>query len=206
VAEARVTQAGAYVELTGTAILVTQAGAYIEIVRAQINVSQASAYVEIVRPQINVSQAGAYVELISVSLIGPGTRIIYDDIDITEHVHSFQLEAAISQFEVTSLAVADSTHRYVGGLAKWRLALQGWYSGAWDRTMMPDAVANGAPKSAAVLVQAPHPAHAVGARVRYDWPALRARIAAANITGAPHDALAWDAELILSGAPDRTVD
>ena len=196
-----ITQFGAYAEVDGEIILVTQFGVYAELEKTELRVTALGAYAELVKTEIRATLLGAYAELeeSGEAPIGPGTRVIYDGQDITVYVHQFQLEAAVNQFELTNLAVADHTQRKGIGLAKWRLALRGWYHHTWDGLMMADAVNHAPRKPVQVRVQ-----DHTGVTVIYAWD--KASIARVGIGAKIDAALGYDAELLLNGRPDRTVD
>lgn len=64
-AEARVTKAGAYVEVLDAQVNVTKAGIYLELINNQVRVTQAGAYVEILETQgVRATALGAYIELV----------------------------------------------------------------------------------------------------------------------------------------------
>jgi len=183
--EARITQAGVYVETSANQIDVTQAGVYVETSANQIDVTQAGVYVEILLPPTEA---------------GPGVWVIYDGIDITEYVHSVKLEASINQWDATDFASTGT--EFGSGLAKWKLPLTGQWEPDWDDTIMPDAVTPlTTPKTVTVYFW--H--RPTAKRVEYTWH-NGGVIKEAGINGAIDSAIGWGLELVLAGAPNRTAD
>ena len=200
-AQVNVTQVGTYAELEGAAASVTVLGVYAEIQKTELRATVLGIYAELVKTEIRATILGIYAELElgGAPPIGPGTRVIYDGQDITVYVHEFQLEAAINQINLMNLAVADHTERKGIGLAKWRLALRGWWHHTWDGLVMADAVNHASRKPVQVRVQ-----DYTGVTVIYAWD--KASIARVGIGTKVDEALGYDAELLLSGRPTRTVD
>lgn len=180
--EARVTQAGVYQELDGDSIRITQAGVYAEY----------DPY------ELRTTQAGVYVEL-KVKPDKPYATVVYNNTDISEWVNSASLEAAISNINANDFASTDSES--IAGIPKWRIALTGLYDSEIDGHMLPEVItADGSQKTAAIQLHDQY-----GVTVQYLW-ASAANIKQVSVDAKLFDATKWQMELVLSNAPERTVD
>jgi len=181
--QARITQAGVYVETSGDDARITQAGVY----------------VETSEPGLRITQAGVYVETQIPPAALTSGWVVYDNVDISAYVHSIRLEAAIDQWDARSFASTGG--EWGSGLAKWRLPLKGHWAPEWDGTVMPDVVTPpDTPKDVRVyFLHRP-----TNTYVQYEWLAGGV-IKQANVGGRYDDAIGWELELVLAGAPTRTV-
>ena len=181
-AQARTTQAGAYQELDSEAVRITQAGVYQELDPFQLRITQAGVYVEL-SPSLDVD----YV------------FVSYDNHDITEWAHSASLDAAITNINVNDFASVATES--IAGMPKWRIVLQGFYDSTIDGYLLPEVIAaTGEPKTAAIRFR-----DRANHEVEYKW-VLAANIKDISVDAAMFDATKWQTELVLSNAPERTVD
>ena len=196
--EARTTQAGVYQEQEGESLRTTQAGVYQDLDSESVRITQAGVYQELDPFQLRITQAGVYVEY-SPSLDVDYIFVSYDNHDITEWVHSASLDAAINNIDVNDFA--SSAKESMAGMPKWKIVLQGHWDSIIDGYLLPEVIAaTGEPKTAAIRFR-----DRANHEVEYKWT-LAANIKDISVDAAMFDATKWQTELILSNAPERTMD
>jgi hypothetical protein len=130
--------------------------------------------------------------------IKSATNVIvnYNAQDITQYLSSSDLQATLNQLDVTDLA--STGKEFLTDVAEWRIRFDIWWQKALDDIIGPDIVTPGTKRTAFITYE-----DGVNT-VKYTWT-TNAEIGSLSITAAANAPISGNAELILSGAPVRTV-
>lgn len=197
-AESRVTQAGAYVEVGDTQTAVTQGLVYVETgPRERVRATQGGVYVELgIKSETRASQAYIYNELCH-RIYRQCTRIWYNGVEITEYTYGLDIAAQAGRADIRTLCSTGTA--YVSLPAEWELTLGGMWAMVVDNQLGADLVAGEAWRKVQILFEQP-PHYSIW----YEWP--RAQMRRYQIDAAPASGVEWAAGLIFDENLRRTWD
>jgi hypothetical protein len=121
--------------------------------------------------------------------------VSFNGTDITAYCRKADLDAAISQIDVTNLA--STATETIASDPTWKINLEGHWDNALDAVIAPEAVTPGTKRTAIMTLEG------TSATITYTWTS-NAEIENYKITSTVGEFIGWSGTLSLSGAPGRT--
>jgi len=128
---------------------------------------------------------------------GPPYRVFYAGTEITAYCYAAAMEAKLKSIESNTF-VTDLHKEWMAGLARWEVACSGWWDKVSDDLLGADMV-NGSPdRQVEVRIRGRGTIY-----VRYIW--TTGNIYLYNLPAILRGAIEFNANLILSGPPERSI-